>query len=68
VLWVEDGDALVGINGSNQLRYLNHSATPNSVLCGTQLFALQKIASGTEVTIDYGEEWALSESARRSAE
>lgn len=60
VLWVEDGDALIGIHGRNHLRYLNHSPTPNAALYGTELFAIKRIESGTEVTIDYGEEWALA--------
>jgi SET domain-containing protein len=56
VLWLE-GDENVGIRGRNQLRYLNHSATPNAALYGTELIALVKIESGTEVTIHYGAEW-----------
>jgi SET domain-containing protein len=62
VLWVQDGDGVIGIKGLNQLRYLNHSAKPNAALWGTELFALRKIEPGTEVTIDYGEEWKQSES------
>jgi SET domain-containing protein len=62
VLWVHESDALIGIKGRNELRYLNHSATPNAALFGTQLYALRYIKPGTEVTIDYGEEWKLAES------
>lgn len=66
VLWVEEGGALVGIHGRNQLRYLNHSATPNAALYGTDLFAIKRIELGTEVTIHYGEEWTTARSTATS--
>lgn len=59
VLWYEDEDGkLVGVDGRNELRYANHSRTPNSVLYGDEMYALQDIVPGTEILIDYGEEWA----------
>jgi SET domain-containing protein len=59
VLWVEyDEGEVVGISGRTRLRYLNHSALPNAVFYGDELFALCEIQPGSEVTIDYGEDWA----------
>ena len=60
VLWVEvepDGD-VAGIDGTNELRYLNHSGSPNAEFDGPELYALRAIAPGEEITFDYGEEWA----------
>jgi len=59
VLWVEyDDGEVIGINGRNALRYMNHSRTPNSVFWGEELFTLCDIAPDTELTFDYGEDWA----------
>lgn len=59
VLWVEyDDGELVGIDGCNELRFLNHSHTPNAYFWGHQLFSSCEIAPGTEITFDYGEAWA----------
>lgn len=59
VLWIEEDDGVVvGINGRNQLRFLNHRSKPNAVCWGEELFALKEITPGEEITIDYGEEWA----------
>lgn len=58
VLWVEgDDDEWIGVNGSNALRYLNHSTAPNAELHGVELYALTHIAAGQEITIHYGEDW-----------
>ena len=60
VLWVEvepDG-AVTGIEGTNELRFLNHSAQPNAEFDGPELYALRDIEAGEEITFDYGEEWA----------
>lgn len=57
VLWVEgeeEGDWL-GVDGTNALRFLNHSATPNAELDGQELYAASDISPGEEITIDYGE-------------
>lgn len=58
VLWVEyeDGE-IIGIDGTNELRYLNHARPANSVFRGDALYALVDIAPGTEITFDYGEDW-----------
>lgn len=58
VLWVQqsddDGDWL-GYDGTNELRFLNHSAEPNCEMDGQELFAARDIEHGEELTIDYGE-------------
>ena len=57
VLWVEGDstDEWVGYDGTNVLRFLNHSKQPNAELDGQELYACQDIAAGEEITIDYGE-------------
>lgn len=59
VLWVEDDDGKeFGIDGQNELRYVNHSSKPNAVFFGPELYALCDIPPSAEITFDYGEEWA----------
>lgn len=58
VLWVETDDEWRLIDGTGPLRWLNHSRTPNAEFDGAELFALTDIAPGTEITFDYGPEWA----------
>ncbi len=59
VLWVEDDDGKeLGIDGQNELRYVNHSSKPNAVFFGAELFALREIEPSAEITFDYGDEWA----------
>lgn len=57
VLWVEqDGDdEWLGYDGTNRLRFLNHSRTPNCELDGQELYASRQILLDEELTIDYGE-------------
>lgn len=58
VLWVEDEHGeWFGIDGQNLLRYLNHSATPNTEFDGDELYTLQNINKDEEITFDYGEEF-----------
>jgi SET domain-containing protein len=58
VLWVEyDDGELVGIDGKNDLRFANHSRTPNAEFWGARLYALEDIAQGREITFHYGEDW-----------
>ena len=55
VLWVEEGpDDWIGYDGTNCLKYLNHSAQPNAWMDGRTCYALRHIDSGEEITIDYG--------------
>ena len=58
VLWIEDSAGVwTGINGTGDLKYLNHSADkPNCELDGAEVYARRSIPSGTELTFDYGEE------------
>jgi uncharacterized protein len=59
VLWFENEEGkLVGIDGRNELRFSNHSRNANAILYGDELYALQTIEPGTEIKIDYGEDWA----------
>lgn len=58
VLWVESDDgSWLGRDGRNILRYLNHSTKPCAEFDGFDLFALKTIRPGTELTINYGEEF-----------
>ena len=58
VLWVEDDDGTwTGLDVHNDLRFVNHSSSPNSELEGQELYALRRIAPGEEVTFHYGDEW-----------
>jgi SET domain-containing protein len=57
VLWVE-GDLpgeWIGYDGTNVLRFLNHSKHPNAELDGQELYAISDVQPGEEITIDYGE-------------
>jgi SET domain-containing protein len=56
VLWVYDpeGQGLSAREGSNLLRWLNHSEDPNAELDLFRLYARRGIAAGEEITIDYG--------------
>jgi SET domain-containing protein len=57
VLWVEgDGeDEWIGFDGTNALRFMNHSSSPNGEMDGQDLYAARNIAGNEEITIDYGE-------------
>lgn len=56
VLWVEQDDGeWLGYDGTNELRFLNHSRQPNCELDGQELYAARDIQAGEELTIDYGE-------------
>lgn len=58
VLWVlGDDDVYRGVRGTGPLRFINHSSTPNAEFCADELFALETIRSGEEITCHYGEAW-----------
>jgi len=57
VLWIHEEDGSHGIDGRNDLRYVNHSSAPNAVFYGEELFAVRPICAGDEITFDYGQEW-----------
>ena len=57
-LWNEETDRWEGINGKNEMRFLNHSNKPNADWWDDELYALRTIKKGEEITFDYGEDWA----------
>lgn len=67
VLWIvdendDDGNEVeVGIEGRNELRFLNHADPPNAELAGQDLYALCDVEVGSEILIHYGEAWEESE-------
>ena len=61
VLWVTDEDGKeYGVNGTSDLKFLNHSHQPNAEFDGEELHALRTIKPDEEITFHYGElftEW-----------
>jgi SET domain-containing protein len=58
VLWSLDEDGReVGIEGQNDLRFLNHSQNPNVEFIGADLHAISNIQPEVELTLDYGDDW-----------
>ncbi len=58
VLWLVEADGTeVGIEGRNDLRFLNHSREPNAELRELDLYAIRNIQPGAEIYIHYGEAW-----------
>jgi len=53
-LWNEERERWEGIDGSNEMRFLNHSSQPNADWWGEDLYALRTIEAGEEITFDYG--------------
>jgi len=61
VLWIEEDDgSWIGCDGKNSMRFLNHADKPNAEMDGLECYAIEDIAAGQEVTIDYG--WNESDS------
>jgi SET domain-containing protein len=56
VLWLEndDGESWTGIDGQNEMRFMNHADKPNAEMDGLSCYALENISRGAEITIDYG--------------
>jgi uncharacterized protein len=55
VLWVDDHQGgWIGRSGRNLLRWVNHSDRPNACFDGFDLYAVDVIAPGDEITCDYG--------------
>ena len=58
VLWLDENNAL---HVANEMRYINHSPTPNAAYYDdATVVALRDIAPGEEITHDYGgegEDW-----------
>lgn len=61
VLWIEaeagSGEEWIGYDGTNELRFLNHSRHPNGEMDGLDLYAHRDIEAGEEITFDYGEDF-----------
>jgi uncharacterized protein len=53
-LWNEERERWEGIDGDNEMRFLNHDADPNADWWGNDLYAIRAIARGEEITFDYG--------------
>ncbi|MXW61364.1 MAG: SET domain-containing protein [Acidimicrobiaceae bacterium] len=59
VLWIEGDDGTwEGVEGAGDLRFLNHSRSPNVFFDGLDLYALRDISPGEELLFDYGEDWS----------
>jgi SET domain-containing protein len=56
VLWVENtpGGDWTGYEGSNEMRFMNHSDRPSAEMDGLDCYALINISTGIEITINYG--------------
>ncbi len=54
VLWVyAEDEGPIGRRGMNALRYLNHADIPKAEFDGFDLFTVETINVGEEITIDY---------------
>ena len=53
-LWNEESERWEGINGANEMRFLNHDSDPNADWWGNDLYAIRPIARDEEITFDYG--------------
>lgn len=59
VLWVTDENGVeYGVNGTTDLKFLNHSHEANSEFDGEELLALRDIQPDEEITFHYGELFA----------
>ena len=57
VLWIErDDGAWEGVDGDGDLRFLNHSRSPNVYFDGLDLYAIRDVSAGEELLFDYGED------------
>ena len=53
-LWNEKRERWEGIDGDNEMRFLNHASDPNADWWDSDLYAIRDIAEGEEITFDYG--------------
>lgn len=58
VLWVleEDGTGY-GIDGKNELRYVNHHSNSNAIFYEEELWTTRDIEPGEEICHHYGDDW-----------
>ena len=69
VLWLEgDEGGWEGIDGTGDLRFLNHSRSPNVIFDGPDLYALRDVDAGEELLLDYGDDWSDTPGASVSSE
>lgn len=56
VLWLYDEDQghWYGVDGINEMRFLNHAEEPNAEWSDLDLYATEFIPAGAEITFDYG--------------
>ena len=55
VLWIDQN---TGIQVDCELKYINHSTSPNACYCeDLDVIALTDIMLGAEITHDYGDDW-----------
>ncbi|MBL38874.1 MAG: SET domain-containing protein-lysine N-methyltransferase [Xanthomonadales bacterium] len=59
VLWLynEETDEWEGIDGRNEMRFLNHAGDPNADWWGIELYTIRDVAADEEITFHYGEDW-----------
>jgi uncharacterized protein len=53
-IWNDRRERWEGIDGVNEMRFLNHADEPNADWWGADLYAIRPIAKGEEITFDYG--------------
>lgn len=53
-IWNEERNRWEGIDGNNEMRFLNHSTQPNADWWGNDLYAVRPISQDEEITFDYG--------------
>lgn len=56
-LWNDETAQWEGIDGRNEMRFLNHAVDPNADWWGDELYALRDISKDEEITFHYGEDW-----------
>lgn len=57
VLWIWQGQDLKPFKASCELKYANHSDSPNTQVVEEEMHAIRPIEPGEEITFHYGEEW-----------
>lgn len=53
-IWNDDTQRWEGIDGRNEMRFLNHCSEPNAEWWDDELYALRTIEPDEEITFDYG--------------
>ncbi|RLA63722.1 MAG: SET domain-containing protein-lysine N-methyltransferase [Epsilonproteobacteria bacterium] len=58
ILWLEEEKGLIPYRIINEMKYANHSTSPNAELDGLNMFATKRIFIGEEITFHYGSDWS----------